>query len=340
MSSKEEKVRKSIIDIYLQNPSCSYAEIGRLSNTSRATARNAIIKFKEQKSLKRKPGGGRKPGFQDPEIVKKVVRSLKVNPNLSVRDLAKKFKISVFLVQKIKQKHGLRSFKAQKTANRSEIQDQRAKTRARKLHDKFLTGFKGCILMDDETIIKADFRQNPHQKFYVARTRGAVSKIFKYKKMDKFARKYMIWQGICSCGRVTKPFVTNGILNKELYIKQCIEKRLMPLYNAHNIPPLFWPDLATCHYANDTIACYDRNNISYVTKDCNPPNSPELRPVEKFWAIMKQKLIKCYKPAKNVDDFKKKWNLAVKSLGEDVVKTLMKRLKTKVRNFAKTPHEN
>lgn len=104
---------------------------------SRATARNAIIKFKKQKSFKRKSGSGRKPGFQDPEVAKKVIRSLKANPNLSVRDLAKKHKISVFLVQKIKQKQGLRSFKAQKTSNRNDEQDQRAKTRARKLHDRF-----------------------------------------------------------------------------------------------------------------------------------------------------------------------------------------------------------
>lgn len=116
--------------------------------------------------------------------------------------------------------------------------------------------------MDDETLIKADFRQHPDQKYYVARKRGGVLKIYKYKKMDKFARKYMVCQGICTCGRVTKPFVTTGTCNKEIYIKECIEKRLVPLYNSHNIPPVFWPDLATCHYAGDTIACYDRNGIT------------------------------------------------------------------------------
>lgn len=170
--------------------------------------------------------------------------------------------------------------------------------------------------MDDETLIKADFRQNPHQKFYVVKQRGSVSKIFKYKKMDKFARKYIVWQGICSCGRVTRPFVTNGTINSEIYIKECIEKRLLPLYGSHNVPPLFWPDLAMCHYSAATIACYDRNSISYVTKKCNPPNSPELRPVEKFWAHVKQKLLKKFRPAKTAQDFKKKWDLAVRDIGE------------------------
>lgn len=193
MSSKEEIRRKLIIDIFLKNSSMSYTDIGKLANVSRATARNVIIRFKDTKSLKRKQGGGQKPGFQDQNAVRKVLESLKVNPNISERDLTKKYKISKFLVYKIKRKHGLVSYKAQKFANRNDDQDKRAKSRARLLHDKLLMGFQGCILMDDETLVKADFRQIPQQKFYVANKRGSVPKIFKYKKIDKFARKYLVW---------------------------------------------------------------------------------------------------------------------------------------------------
>lgn len=82
--------------------------------------------------------------------------------------------------------------------------------------------------MDDETYVKMDFRQIPGQKFYVAITRGDVPARFKFVFADKFARKLMIWQGICSCGEKTKVFVTKESMNTELYKKECLEKRVLP----------------------------------------------------------------------------------------------------------------
>lgn len=332
--SKQEIVRQKIIDKYLQNTTLSYSNIAKFVNESRHTVRNVILRFAKTKSIVRQKGSARKKGFKDPLTVKNVVRSMKRNPGLSVRDLAKKHKISNGLVQKIKSRHGFHTYKAQAVPNRNDSQNMRAKTRARKLLDRELTNFKGCVLIDDETLIKADFNQMPHQQYYVAKTKGGVSKIFKYKKRDKFAKKYMVWQAICSCGRYSSPFIMTGTVNKDVYIKECLQKRLLPLYKSHDIQPIFWPDLATCHYAGQTIQWYNDNQVRFVPKEHNPPNSPEVRPVEKFWAIIKRKLIKSFKPAKNMNDFKKKWKIAVKMVGEAGVKTLMAHVKQKVRALA------
>lgn len=54
MSIKIEKVRQNIINKYLENNQFSYAEIGRQTKTSRATARNVINKFINEKTIKNK----------------------------------------------------------------------------------------------------------------------------------------------------------------------------------------------------------------------------------------------------------------------------------------------
>ena len=74
----------------------------------------------------------------------------------------------------------------------------------------------------------------------------------------------------------------------------------------HNGPTLFWPDLASCHYSKDVLEWYKANEVNFVPKDFNPPNAPELRPIEKYWAIMKQALRKHPKEVKSEEDMKKK----------------------------------
>lgn len=308
MSIKIEKVRQNIINKYLENNQFSYAEIGRQTKTSRATARNVINKFINEKTIKNKKKSGRKVGFSDPILVKRVLNAIKLNPSLSERDLAKKFNISKTYVHKIKFKHGIKSYKVQAVPNRNDNKNKNAKSRSRKLHDIMFNGHKGCIIMDDETYVKLDFRQLPGLQFYSAAHRGDVLNCFKEKKVDKFAKKTMVWQAICTCGKFSRPFITNQSMNKDIYIKECLKKRLLPLYKQHDIPPIFWPDLATCHYAKDTLQWYQDNKVIFVPKLCNPPNCPELRPIEKFWAIMKQMLKKSANHAKTSKTSRKNGN--------------------------------
>ena len=116
--------------------------------------------------------------------------------------------------------------------------------------------------------------------------------------MDKFPKKFMVWQAICSCGKRSTPFVNSKTMNQDVYIKECLQKRIIPLINQHDSDVLFWPDLASCHYAKKTIAWYEANGVPFVPKTSNPPNCPELRPIETFWALCKRNLKKMRTPAK------------------------------------------
>ena len=52
-----------------------------------------------------------------------------------------------------------------------------------------------------------------------------------------------------------------------------------------------------------------------MPKNFKPPNAPELRPIEKYWAIMEQALWKHPKEVKSEEDMKKKYIFTQKKMG-------------------------
>lgn len=85
------------------------------------------------------------------------------------------------------------------------------------------------------------------------------------------------------------------------------------------------------------MECYTLNNVRVVPKDMNPPNSPELRPVETFWAMVKKQLKRTQGEAKTLDLFKKRWKNATNSITDVTVQSMMSSIKRKVRTFNPTP---
>ena len=49
------------------------------------------------------------------------------------------------------------------------------------------------------------------------------------------------------------------------------------------------------------------NDDDFVPKDLNPSNDSELRPIRKYWAIVKEHLVEQPKVLKNVEEMKKAW---------------------------------
>ena len=78
-------------------------------------------------------------------------------------------------------------------------------------------------------------------------------------------------------------------VNKTLYMK-ALRMRLVPFIEKYykNGDYLFWSDLASSHYADDVISFLEAKNINFVPTVRNPPNVPDARPIEDFWAILKR----------------------------------------------------
>ena len=89
---------------------------------------------------------------------------------------------------------------------------------------------------------------------------------------------------------------------------------MIPFIKAYheNDEIVFWPDLASSHYAKDTIDFLKSNNIDFVDKSSNPANAPELRPIEDFWVEMKRVVYANGWRADNLDQLTNRINYAFK----------------------------
>lgn len=332
--TSEVKRRELIIRLFQENPGGSQKTIARKAKVTQQTVSNVLKNFKEYLNVSRKVGSGNKKGYRNPKIAKKVVASLERNPAISNRKLARKVGCAESMVRKIKKHAGLRSYKVQTVPDRNATKNLEAQKRAHKLKTDFFQR-KNCCIMDDETYVLCDFSQLPGQEFYSATQRGNVSEEFRTKQKSKFPKKFMVWQAICSCGRRSQSFVTSGTINSEIYMRECLQRRLLPFLRSHGVSTFFWPDLATCHYSKATLKWYEDHGVVFVPKESNPPNCPELRPIERYWALVKKELKLTKKRAKDMKDFRCKWNAAAKKVPETTIEALMAGVPEKIAEFCR-----
>ena len=103
--------------------------------------------------------------------------------------------------------------------------------------------------------------------------------------------------------------MSKGTLNGDIYLKECIKKRLIPFIEKHHNPEdvLLWMDMETCHYKKSVTDFLTEKGIPFVGKGENAPNVPIARPIEKFWALTKAEYKKRKNPTKNLKDFRNIW---------------------------------
>lgn len=321
MSSQVE-THKLIIKLFQANPNWSFKKIAVEAKVHRKTVSKVIKRFKEDLTINRREGSGRKKGFHSPKKAKEAINLFRKNPNISIRKVAQKVGKSSSTIQRIKADSGLKSYKVQKVPDRNAVKNKEAKTRAKKLIADFFQKYSCCV-MDDETYVLADFSQLPGLEFYTADHRGNVDEQYRVKKQTKFPKKFLVWQAICSCGKRSEIFISQGSINSKIYIEECLEKRLLPFLRKHSVSAFFWPDLASCHYSKATKEWYEANGVVLVPKEANPPNCPELRPIERYWALVKRELKKTKKSAKTAKELKKKWKTASQKIPETTIKAMM-----------------
>ncbi len=181
-----------------------------------------------------------------------------------------------------------------------------------------------------------DGTDNKQNDYYNCYEGLEVPEHVKYKFMTKFPSKVLVWVAIIDRG-FSKPYIheSKNAINTDIYIKKCI-KLLNEFINKYhedrNI--VFWPDLASSHYANATLAELERLNIKVVPKSINPPNVPQLRPIETFWGNLKRNVYRNSFVAENTKKLNSKIKLKLKNMGTESVQNHMRGLKTKVRKAA------
>lgn len=161
-------------------------------------------------------------------------------------------------------------------------QEQRAESGLRKIYNETR---KKTLIIDDETYVILNPKETPGRKFVHALDHNQLEFHHKLKPVTKFPDKILVWQAIDEIGNVSELYFTKGTINQDIYLNECLKKQLLPFILQHHElnDILFWPDLATTHYANQVQAFFREKSIPFVEKVESPP-----RGIETFWAQCKE----------------------------------------------------
>lgn len=252
---------------------------------------------------------------------------------------AKKMGWSRSYVQKVRsQQLNIKKYKKRWAPFYKRGQDTEVQTKCRRLLRKtFLPGSTGLIVMDDEHYIYLDENKTTSTMFYNSSDRNATPATMQVKPVRKFCPKLMVWQALSMRGRSQLYVVPSGMnVNKELYLKECIKKRLIPFINKAypNGDAIFWPDKASAHYADVVMDHLQSVGVKVVKKDDNPTNLPQARPVERYWAEIDRRLSVLKKRAENLKELSDQVKKVAKNIPESYVQDLMSSVRTKLRRIS------
>lgn len=323
---------ENIVDIFVQNPNLSQKKIAKLTDSSLKTVNRAITNYKSNISNAKKPKSGRTKGFVDKKLESKVVNKILKKRDDSVRDLAQKCGTSKSTVHRIKAGNEIETFVKQNIPKKTTKQFNEGVDRAKNFK-KFLRGKKNhCMIMDDESYVKLDFSTLPGKQYYMKKRGEVLSDSITKFTSEKFPAKRMVWQAICECGKRSRPFFVNGTMDSEMYISKCLHERLLPFIKEHNVPCIFWPDLAPIHYSRAAVQWFEDNDVLLVPKTANPAAVPEDRPIERYWALCKRELKKEPKAAKTDKDFRYRWKRASSRVSLETIKSMMASVRDKIKS--------
>jgi transposase len=243
---------------------------------------------------------------------------------------AKKLKINKNYLQDIKvHKLGIKAYTKKSAAKNTPAQEKKITERLPKLYNKIL---RKIVVIDDESYVLQDPEETPGRKFFHAKDPAEVKTEEKIKCTSKFPKKFLVWQAMDQFGHVSDPYVHEGCMNSHIYLKECVIARLIPFIQKHhkieNV--VFWPDLATIHYAN-IVKNEIEEKVSLVLKEQNPPNVPQLRPIEKFWAECKKSYSKLQKTPDTLRKFRNQWKKISEEISLSSGKTLIEKMKKKIK---------
>lgn len=291
MRSKQEETRKRIYEFFLKNRSkgkkftVDHFEVEKIP---KRTIYRIIKRAENDSGHERVKGSGRIAKIMNKKNIKRLKAMFDHHDGVSQRQAARKFKCTQPMICKtLKTKTRIVCFKKKKIPMRTEAQRERIRICCDRLYRK-LEGV-WCIIDDESYFTLAHSTINGNGNFYSSDVSATPSNV-KYRPTAKFEKKILVWLCFSEQGVSRAFFVPSGLaIDQNIYLEQCIKKRLVPFIEKYHPDGqyLFWPDLASAHYAKKVISYFGEKNINFVTKCDNPPNVPELRPIEDFWGILK-----------------------------------------------------
>ena len=332
--SKQEDQRKRIYEFYISNRTFGkkFTVNHFISeNIPKSTIYSIIDRAENESGHERVQGSGRVAKIMKPSDIGKLIQYFDHQDGISQRQAARKFKCSQSYVNKtLRTKTLVKCNKKKRIPDRSDDQKASAQIKCDRLYRKLANL---SVVMDDESYFTLGHSTINGNNFFYSSNKKQTLPSVKYATKSKFEKKLLVWIAISEKGITTPYFVPSGLaVNQKIYLEHCIQKRLIPFIKKHHSDGnyMFWPDLASSHYAKSVIQFFDENKIKYVKRFDNPANLPEVRPIENFWSILKGLVYKNYWKAENLEKLEARIKYCLSKVEPDLVKSLMQNTRSLV----------
>lgn len=143
----------------------------------------------------------------------------------------------------------------------------------------------------------------------------------------------MIWQAMDKSGDISEPSFSDGSMTAQVYITECLKKRLIPFIIAHHkTADAFSGRTWQPHITRSKL----RSSFEFVPRNKNPPpNFPQGRAIENFWAICKSRYSARKDPPKALQVLKQIWARISKGFANTTDEALMGHAAKGLRGTAK-----
>jgi transposase len=328
--------RQVIVSFYLENKEKGKSftvQHFQAMQMSKSTIYAILEKHHLCGSTKRQVGSGGHNCKLRPKEDKKILREMCNTIGSSQRKMANHLQVHQTTICRRLKSLGVKCRKRIKAPLYSSEQLGRVKKASRKLS----SSFRGkTLILDDECYFSLKWDKAGNSHYYESDGMLVTEKV-KFRCEKKFPTRLMMWIAISPLG-ISEPFFlpSNGAVNAQVYLNECISKRLIlfinQLHEKDNV--VFWPDLASSHYARIVTTFLTEKGIPFVQRDKNPPNLPQCRPIENFWANLKSVVYEDGWEAATIPQLKRRIKKCLKKMDLSIIQQDISHVPTKLRRVA------
>lgn len=282
-------LRKSVSNLFGRLNTKEILEVFKDKPISRATIFRVLKDCRDGKEPENKKKKSRSK-ILSARTTQKLLQNAKNRVGQSQRKLARKFCVSKTTVHRILAKNNVIYHKRRRAPKYTAKQLEKIPICCRALRLNHFANGKFIILDGESYFTFSHHELSGNDGFYTDNIEATPDDV-KYAGKSKFEPKVLVWVAISSKG-VSVPLIRPNkakAVDSDVYIGQCLPKLKLFIgkYHAHD-KIMFWPDLASCHYAKKTLDWLTEQKVPFVPKKDNPPNVPQARPIENFWAVLKR----------------------------------------------------
>ena len=321
MEKHKDKTKKFIADHFISE------------NVSKSTIYNIIKRREKGFDYIRRVGSGNPAKIFNKGGLLRLKRLTDHKDGISQNKLAAMFKCDQsYICKTLKNQLNIKLRKKTNIPQRTPQQQAEARKKCSALYRKY-KNFE-WILDDESYFTLSHATINNNDTYYTSDSKLTPATV-KYRPRKKYEPKCLVWIAMSAKG-LSEPFIcpSGMAINQHIYLEECIESKLVPFIKKYHSETnyVFWPDLASSHYADKVLDYLIENSINHVDKVDNPDNLPECRPIEDFWSILKGKVYENNWIAKDIPTLERRIKKCLKEVDQGTILNLIESVTTRINN--------